>query len=165
MSVFRKAAVLACAASFVVSLAGCASTATPEAMQSAVAGFQLPQKPAAGKSLVYVVRSGPETYLLGFSPVFVFVDEAGITEPSGYTRSDQYLPIELSPGPHKVRSGMGGEVSFEAKAGEVRFLKQSVGLAGLTTLEEVDALTGKYLMKTREMKPGSNSKQVSDKAS
>ena len=157
MTLFHRVAALACAAALTAGLAGCATTASPEAMKAEAASFQLPKYPSAGKALVYVVRPGPEVYLAGYSPVFVYVDDAGVNEHVGYTRSGQYLAVDLTPGQHKIRSGMGGEVAFQAKAGEVRFLKQEAGLMGLTSLEEIDEITGKYLMKSKDIKPGSPS--------
>ena len=158
MKTSLRLAALACAASLALGLVGCA-TVTPEAMKAEIAGYKLPASPSAGKALVYVLRPGPEMGLLGLTPAFVYVDDAGINEHLGYTRSGQYLLTELAPGPHKIRSGSGGFVDFQAKGGETRFLKQHVGIGGLGSLEEIDDLNGKYLMKSRELKLGSPSEK------
>ena len=130
-------------------LAGCAGLPTPEEMKADTAQFTLPKLPADGKAIVYVVRP----YTLGKLVKFnVFVDNKESSSEIGYTRGNQYIYFDLSPGKHKILSKAENwaEAEVEAKAGDIFFIKQEpeMGLAfARNSIFMIDGLEGKYHVK------------------
>lgn len=147
----KSVAVLAIIATVVLS--GCAS-APPEAeMKQATAHYQLPKKPAHGMAMVYVVRP---SNLGGLFRYNVFVDDQKDTSEVGYTRGEQYIYFEVTPGRHKISSKADNwaETDISAKAGETLFLYQEVKMGfvtGRNAIYAVSELEGKYYVKTLKL--------------
>lgn len=131
-------------------LGGCASLPSPEAMRAEVAAYQLPQMPAAGKAMVYVVRPAPMGGLVRFN---VFLNDQEEKSEMGYTRSSQYIYFNVPPGDHKIYSKAENwaEIAVSAKAGEVIFIQQELAMGIImarNNLVKLDEVTGKYHVKT-----------------
>lgn len=140
------AAVIAAAA---LTLAGCASLPSPEAMKTETANYQLPKQPEAGKAMVYVVRPSGAGGLVRFN---VFLDDQQPASEMGYTRSSQYIHFNVAPGPHKIYSKAENwsELEVQANAGDVIFVEQELGFGVImarNTLLRLDDVSGKYHVK------------------
>lgn len=134
----------------ITTLSGCATLPTPEVMKSATATYNLPQLPATGKAIVYIVRP---TALGGFVRFNVFVDDQEPSSEMGYTRASQYIYFNLTPGEHKIYSKAENwaETLVTAKAGDIIFIQQepSMGIImARNTIFKLDDYEGKYHVKT-----------------
>jgi len=135
-------------------LTGCASLPSPDAMRTAVAGYELPKLPEAGKAIVYVVRPSGMGGLVRFN---VFVDDQEAASEMGFTRSSQYIWFNLAPGSHKIYSKAENwaETLVDVKAGDIIFIEQELGMGVImarNSLNKLDDTTGKYHVKT--LQPG-----------
>ena len=131
-------------------LTGCASLPSPDAMRSQVEGFTLPKLPEKGKAVVYMVRPSGLGGLVRFN---VFVDDQEAQSEMGFTRSSQFIWINLAPGQHKIYSKAENwaETLVEAKAGDIIFIEQEPGMGIImarNSLKSLDEVTGKYHVKT-----------------
>jgi hypothetical protein len=134
-------------------VSGCASLPSPEQMQAAVAGYQLPQSPAAGQAMVYVVRPALPGGLIRFN---VFVNNQEDASEVGFTRSKQYIYFALPPGTHKIfsKAENWAEIELTVKAGDVAFIQQEVNIGFImarNTLVRLDDVTGRYHVKNLEL--------------
>jgi hypothetical protein len=132
---------------------GCATLPTPAEMKTAIATYQLPKLPEAGKAIVYVVR--PEFF--GKAVRFnVFVDNQEPESEMGYTRGQQYIYFNLIPGNHQILSKAENwaEINVTAKAGDIIFIQQdpSMGIImARNTIFKLQDYEGKYHVKNLEL--------------
>jgi len=118
-------------------------------MQEDIKGYQLPQLPADGKAIVYVVRP---SILGGFIRFNVFVDDKKEDSEMGYTRSSQYIYFNLIPGDHQILSKAENwaAVNITAKAGDIIFIQQepSMGIImARNNIFPIQKYEGKYQVK------------------
>jgi hypothetical protein len=145
---------LAAASLFIAMLiTGCASVPTPEQMRADVSGYQLPNAPAPGQALVYVVRPARLGGVIRFN---VFVDDQEEASEVGFTRARQYIHFALAPGRHKIfsKADNWAEIELTVQAGEVVFIEQQPGIGFLlarNNLERVDEVVGRYHVKHLEL--------------
>jgi hypothetical protein len=145
----RKALLLALA---VALLGGCAGTPnmTQDEMQADVAGFRLPQEPAPGTGMIYVVRPSPLGGLVRFN---VFLNDQGDDAEMGHTRASQYIYFAVPAGRHRIYSKAENwaEIDVTVREGQVLFLQQETQLGIImarNNLSELDEVQGKYYVKT-----------------
>jgi len=149
----KKTIAVTLVACSVIAIAGCATgVPSTQDMESETAGFQLPKRPDSGKAMVYVVRPSSAGKLIRFN---VFLDDQEAGSEMGYTRPGQYIHFSVSPGQHKIYSKAENwaELDISVRAGEVAFVEQqpSIGFViARNSLLQLDALTGKYHVKTLE---------------
>ncbi len=132
------------------SFSGCSSkTLSVAQMQKEIGTYKLPRSAPADKATVYIVRP---TSLGGFVRFNVFVDSKEDTAEVGYTRANQYINFDLTPGIHTIYSKAENwaEIEVNATKNQTIFIEQipSMGILfarnKLSTLEEVK---GTYQMK------------------
>ncbi len=133
-----------------VVVSGCASLPSPEVMRAEVANYQLPKAAPADKAIVYIVRPAPMGGLVRFN---VFLGDQEAASEMGYTRSSQYIHFNVPPGEYKIYSKAENwaEISVSAKAGEVVFIEQELGMGIImarNSLKRLDDVTGKYHVKS-----------------
>jgi Protein of unknown function (DUF2846) len=133
-----------------LTIVGCASLPSPEAMQSQVAGFQLPKLPDPGKAIVYMVRPSAMGGMVRFN---VFLDDQEAKSEMGHTRASEYIYFHVNPGDHKILSKAEnwGEIAVSAKAGDIIFIEQELGMGIImarNTLVKLEEVPGKYHVKT-----------------
>ena len=107
-------------------LGGCTTPLPPQAqMQYEIEGHQLPHKPTATNSVVYVVRPSSLGTAVKFN---VFLDDQDPASEMGYNRGGQYIYFSTTPGPHKIFSVAENtpELAFDIKPGEVIYIQQKV---------------------------------------
>lgn len=139
-------------------LTGCASLPSPDAMRTAIAGYELPKLPEPGKAIVYMVRPSGLGGLVRFN---VFVDDQEAASEMGFTRSSQYIWFNLTPGSHKIYSKAENwaETLVDVKAGDIIFIEQEPGMGIImarNSLNKIDDTAGKYHVKT--LQPGTTIK-------
>ena len=131
--------------------AGCATPAmTPDQMQAEVAGFRLPQEPAPGTGLVYVVRPSGLGGLVRFN---VFLNDQEDGSEMGHTRASQYIYFAVPAGRHRVfsKAENWAEIDVTVRDGEVIFLQQEAQIGIImarNNLSALDQTQGKYFVKT-----------------
>jgi hypothetical protein len=149
----RKALLLATTAAL---LAGCAGTPnmTPDDMAAEVKSFRLPQEPAPGTGMIYVVRPSPLGGLIRFN---VFVNDQHDDAEMGHTRASQYIYFAVPAGRHRIYSKAENwaEIDVTVRDGQVIYLQQETQLGIImarNNLSELDETQGKYYVKT--LQPG-----------
>ncbi len=112
-----------CVSIFVVILAGCASTITPDEMKAAIKDFDLPVLPQIGKAVVYVVRPSNAFKQDSFK---VYIDDKQHESEIGYTKGLQYIYFSIEPGRHTVLSKAENwaEKVINVQAGEIIYIQQ-----------------------------------------
>jgi hypothetical protein len=131
-------------------LFGCASLPQPDEMKAAVATYQLPKLPEAGKAIVYVVR--PSSYF-GVIRLKVFLDNQDPKSEMGSTMGSQYIYFSLMPGEHKILSKgeNWAETNVSAKAGDIIFIQQEPAMpifsGARNKLFNLNDYEGKYHVK------------------
>ncbi|QOY54909.1 DUF2846 domain-containing protein [Candidatus Sulfurimonas marisnigri] len=132
---------------------GCGKKALPpvDVMEKEVAGFTLPKLPEEGKALVYVVR--PE--FLGMAIKFnVYIDDKMDSSEMGYTKGQEYIYFNVTPGKHKILSLAENwdAIDIDLKAGDIVFLEQEPKMGVLYARNklygDIGILGGKYRVKT-----------------
>ncbi len=134
-------------------LFGCATLPRPEEMKTAVADYQLPKLPEAGKAIVYIVRPASLGMAIRFN---VFIDDKEAQAEMGYTRGRQYIYFNLLPGDHQILSKAENwaETNVTARAGDIIFIQQepSMGLVmARNSIFKLQDYEGKYHVKTLEL--------------
>lgn len=107
-------------------IGGCTTPLPPQAqMQRDIESHQLPLKPTAASSVVYVVRPSSLGAAVRFN---VFLDDQDPASEMGYNRGGQYIYFSTTPGSHKIFSVAENtpELSFDVKAGEAVYIQQKV---------------------------------------
>ncbi|HET9823110.1 MAG TPA: hypothetical protein VFQ16_14915 [Burkholderiaceae bacterium] len=137
-----------------LTVAGCATLPSPEAMRAAVAGFELPRSAEPDKVLVYVVRPNELGMIVRFN---VFVGDQEPASEMGYTRGGQYIHFSMPPGKNRLfsKAENTAELEIDARGGEVVYLQQEPAMGLLfarNSMFRIEELPGKYLVKT--LKPG-----------
>jgi len=132
-----------------VIMTGCASLPSPDEMKADIQNFTLPKLPQDGKAIVYVVRPTSLGKLIKFN---VFVDDKEPKSEMGYTRGNQYIYFNVSPGKHQILSKAENwaEVDFKANAGDIIFIQQNpeMGLVmARNSILQIQDLEGKYHVK------------------
>lgn len=141
----------AMAATVAIALAtGCASLPTPDAMKEQTADYHLPQLPAPGKAMVYVVRPSGLGGLVRFN---VFLDDKEPASEMGYTRSSQYIYFSVDPGNHTIYSKAENwaETLTSVKEGDIVFIQQEPAfglIMARNSLLKIEDYEGKYHVKT-----------------
>jgi Protein of unknown function (DUF2846) len=133
-----------------VSLTGCATEPTMEAMQAAVANYKLPKMPEPGKAIIYVVRPSSFGGVVRFN---VFLDDQEEKSEVGYTRAGQYIYFNVTPGEHKIfsKAENWSDLGITASAGETIFVQQDASrgiVVARNTLFKQEETAGKYHVKT-----------------
>jgi hypothetical protein len=134
-------------------LTGCASLPSTEVMKAEVASYQIPKLPEPGKAICYVVRPHG---VGGFIKFNVFVDDQEDSSEMGFTRANQYIYFNLTPGDHKIYSKAENwaETQVSVKAGDIVFIEQvpTMGiLMARNNLFKLEDYQGKYHVKTLEL--------------
>ncbi len=140
-----KAALLVC----IATLVGCASTPSPEKMQAAVSGYELPAKAPSDMGMVYIVRPDTVGALIRFN---VFLDDKEAESEMGYTRGDQYIYFFADEGHHTISSKAENwaDIDVDIKAGEVTYIRQHPEMGIImarNSLSQLSKLEGKYFVK------------------
>lgn len=129
---------------------GCASLPSTEVMKAETATYQLPQLPAPGKAMIYVVRPSGPGGLVRFN---VFVDDKEEASEVGYTRGSQYIYFNVAPGDHTVYSKAENwaEALTSVKEGDIVFIQQEASIGFVmarNNLFKIEDYQGKYHVKT-----------------
>ncbi len=129
--------------------AGCATLPSQEQMAADIAGYELPQQPAAESALIYVVRPSGLGPIVRFN---VFLDDKEDSSEMGYTRGSQYIYFHVSPGNHTIYSKAENwaEINIDAKPRDIIFIKQITSMGFImarNSLEQVQDTEGKYHVK------------------
>lgn len=137
-----------------VAAAGCATLPSPEVMRAEVANFELPNKPAPDKAVVYVVRPSELGGLVRFN---VFLGDQEPSSEMGFTRGGQYIYFNLPAGKQRLfsKAENAAEIEVDAKPGEVIYLQQEPAMGILfarNSILRIEELPGKYHVKM--LKPG-----------
>jgi hypothetical protein len=132
---------------------GCATLPKPDEMKAAVATYQLPKLPEAGKAIVYVVRPSSLGTVIRFN---VFIDNQESESEMGYTRGAQYIYFNLMPGDHQILSKAENwaETNVSAKAGDIIFIQQEPSMGIIMARNSIFKLQdyeGKYHVKNLEL--------------
>ncbi len=132
---------------------GCASLPSPDEMRAETATFQLPKLPEAGKAIVYVVRPTGMGRLIRFN---VFVDDQEAASEVGYTRGNQYIYFNVSPGEHRIfsKAENWAETSLTAKAGDIFYIRQEPTMGIImarNSIFKIEDYEGKYHVKLLEL--------------
>lgn len=148
MQITKSLASIAVAAAL-LTIGGCATLPSPEAMKADVATYQLPKQPEAGKALVYVVRPSAIGGLVRFN---VFVDDQEAASEMGYTRSSQYIHFNVAPGQRKIYSKAENwaEATVTVKAGDVVYIQQEPTMGIImarNNIVKLEDYQGKYHVK------------------
>jgi len=130
-------------------MTGCASLPSPEVMKAEAARYNLPQLPAPGKAIVYIVRPSGLGGLVRFN---VFVNNQEEASEMGYTRASQYIYFMVPPGEHKILSKAENwaETHISAKANDIIFIQQEPSMGLLMARNDIFKLQefeGKYHVK------------------
>ena len=131
----------------------CTTLPTLDEMKSEVTNFEIPKKPSKDKAMVYIVRHSLSGSIIKFD---VFVDGKEDKDHMGYTRGDQYIYFEVSPGKHTIYSEAEtfAEKEIELKAGEIIYINQEVKpgiIMARNNLKEVPETVAKYYIKNGEL--------------
>jgi hypothetical protein len=132
-------------------LGGCTTPLPPQAqMQRELESHQLPLKPTAENSVVYVVRPSSLGTAVRFN---VFLDDQDPASEMGYNRGGQYIYFSTTPGSHKIFSVAENtpELAFDIKAGEVVYIQQKVYpgiIMARNDLSILPATEGQWRVKT-----------------
>lgn len=132
-------------------LGGCTTPLPPQSqMQSDIQSHQLPLKPSATNSVVYVVRPSSLGTAVRFN---VFLDDQDPASEMGYNRGGQYIYFSITPGPHKIFSVAENtpELAFDIKPGEVIYIQQKVYpgiIMARNDLSILPATEGQWRVKT-----------------
>ena len=132
-------------------LGGCTTPLPPQAqMQRDIESHQLPLKPTAANSVVYVVRPSSLGTAVRFN---VFLDDQDPASEMGYNRGGQYIYFSTTPGSHKIFSVAENtpELAFDIKAGEVIYIQQKVYpgiIMARNDLSILPATEGQWRVKT-----------------
>lgn len=132
-------------------LGGCTTPLPPQAqMQRDIEGHQLPYKPSAANSVVYVVRPSSMGTAVRFN---VFLDDQDPASEMGYNRGGQYIYFSTTPGAHKLFSVAENtpELAFDIKPGEVIYIQQKVYpgiIMARNDLSILPATEGQWRVKT-----------------
>ncbi len=105
-------------------LSGCTTPLPPQSqMQREIESHQLPHKPSAANSVVYVVRPSSMGAAVRFN---VFLDDQDPKSEMGYNRGGQYIYFSVEPGAHKIFSVAENtpELAFDIKPGEIIYIQQ-----------------------------------------
>lgn len=150
---FSRSIVAVLALCVAAGLSGCASAPPADVMKQATADFRLPKKPARGMAMIYVVRPSNMGGLFRFN---VFVDDQQEASEVGYTRGEQYIYFDVTPGTHKIwsKAENWANTDITVKAGETIFIHQEpkMGFAiGRNAIYKVDDVEGKYYVKTLKL--------------
>ena len=118
-------------------------------MRADTEGFQLPKLPEPGKAIVYVVRPANVGALIRFN---VFLDDQEANSEMGYTRGNQYIYFNVSPGDHKIfsKAENWADTSISVAAGDIIFIRQDASMGFImaeNSLQRIDEVTGKYDVK------------------
>lgn len=128
---------------------GCATLPSPQEMQADISGFELPKLPEKSQAIAYVVRPSGLGGLVRFN---VFVDDQEAESEMGYTRGNQYIYFNLTPGEHTILSKVENwaETKVTAKAGDIIFIQQDPSMGMLmarNSLTMPEDYVGKYHVK------------------
>jgi hypothetical protein len=132
-------------------LGGCTTPLPPQSqMQRDLENHQLPHKPSATNSVVYVVRPSSLGTAVRFN---VFLDDQDPASEMGYNRGGQYIYFSTTPGPHKIFSVAENtpELAFDTKPGEVIYIQQKVYpgvIMARNDLSILPATEGQWRVKT-----------------
>ncbi len=146
----KKRLIIGCLAVALFALmAGCATLPSQEQMAADIAGYELPQQPAAESALVYVVRPSGLGPIVRFN---VFLDDKEDSSEMGYTRGSQYIYFQVSPGNHTIfsKAENWAEINIDAKPRDVIFIKQITSMGFImarNSLEQIQDTEGKYHVK------------------
>ena len=101
----RRAATLGLLATLIagvgVGVGGCAVTMSEDEVKAVAATVTLPQLPAPGQAIVYVVRPLLEGFAI---PTRVYLDEQTPAANVGYTLGNEHIWFNVSPGRHTIFS-------------------------------------------------------------
>ena len=116
--------------------------------------FELPNKPAPDKAVVYVVRPSELGGLVRFN---VFLGDQEPSSEMGFTRGGQYIYFNLPAGKQRLfsKAENAAEIEVDAKPGEVIYLQQEPAMGILfarNSILRIEELPGKYHVKM--LKPG-----------
>ncbi|RZI47559.1 DUF2846 domain-containing protein [Rickettsiales endosymbiont of Peranema trichophorum] len=130
-------------------LGGCATPPSIEQIRQDVVDYKLPKTPEEGKAIVYVVRPSIMGALISFN---VFLDDKKPESEMGFTRANQYIYFNVSPGEHQILSASENWsiVNINAKPNDVIFLRQDVHIGFLVArnhMYRIDESEGKYHVK------------------
>lgn len=155
-----RSLVVLLAAGVALALSGCASQPAPAEMSAAIAGYQLPRQPEAGKALVYVMVPEAWYSALQFD---VYLDGQTSQSAIGHNRGGQHIYFSVSPGEHKIYSreysntskGQGWtDFTFSAKPGDIIFLRQEMVMGWVDVENRLKALLpdeGRYYVKNTNL--------------
>ncbi len=103
--------------------AGCASGPSINKINREIEGYELPEKPAEGKAMVYVVRPGATGYLIKFG---VYINEKNSDNKVGSTGANEYINFELDPAEYIIMSQAEnlGKYILQTEKNKAYFLKQ-----------------------------------------
>ena len=155
----RRAATLGLLATLIagvgVGVGGCAVTMSEDEVKAVAATVTLPQLPAPGQAIVYVVRPLLEGFAI---PTRVYLDEQTPAANVGYTLGNEHIWFNVSPGRHTIfsKADNWGIIAIDCHPGDVIFIEQVIGLSLPTIRNDLRLLTehhGKFWLKHTQ--PGS----------
>jgi len=128
---------------------GCASKVSPEMMKKEIATYKLPKQSEKGKALVYTVRPSAVGGLVKFN---MHVDDKTTESEMGYTKGNEYIYFNLTPGTHTLYSDAENwaDLKVTVKAGDIIFVEQIAKMGILyarNALKPLDNLNGTYHVK------------------
>ena len=128
---------------------GCASTVSPELMKKEIVDYNLPKLPEKGKAIVYTVRP---SFLGGIVKFNMHLDDKTSESEMGYTRAEEYIYFNLTPGTHTLYSDAENwaDITVTVKAGDIVFIEQipSMGiLYARNSLNRLENYKGTYHVK------------------
>ncbi|HAX18644.1 MAG TPA: hypothetical protein DCY00_08650 [Actinobacteria bacterium] len=103
--------------------AGCASGPGIKKINKEIEGYELPEKPAENKAMVYVVRPGSTGFLIKFG---VYINEKNSGNKVGSTGANEYINFELDPAEYIIMSQAENLAKYilQAEKNKTYFLKQ-----------------------------------------
>ncbi len=139
----------------IILLQACAAKQIPplDQLKAELQNYTLPKLPEEGKALVYVVRPSPVAPIVKFN---VFLDDQLPESEMGYTRNEQYIYFNVTPGVHRISSKAENwaEIEIEAKNGDIYFIQQNPEMGIImarNSIAQIQPLEGKYRVKHLEL--------------
>lgn len=140
-----------------ITVLGCATTASRDKMLKSTLGFIPPQQPKTESALVYVVRPSGGGGLVRFN---IFVNDPDKAEmEAGYTKGGQYIYFFLAPGTYTLYSVAENTAhgTLVAEANTTYYIEQMPKFGFLfarNQLRQLDDVEGKYLLHKCDGKTG-----------